>query len=165
MLLKTNGLQDPGLRALVFTRVQHAGIQAEHIRILEPQDSHDAHFHSYGEKDIALDAFPYHGTTTTLDALWMGVPVITLAGDRHAARVSASILHAVGLDDLVAHSPEQFPHVAASLATSPERLQTLRQSLRQTLAVSPLMNGGAFTRQLEQVYRHSWDAAATAPTD
>ena len=165
MLLKTNGLQDPGLRALVFTRFQHAGIQAERIRILEPQDSHDAHFHSYGEMDIALDAFPYHGTTTTLDALWMGVPVVTLAGDRHAARVSASILHAVGLDDLVAHSPEQFSRVAASLATSPERLQTLRQSLRQTLAASPLMNGAAFTHQLEQVYRHSWDAAATAPTD
>lgn len=164
MLLKTHGLQDPGLRALVLDRFQHAGIAPDRIIIMPPQDNHDEHFRSYGEMDIALDAFPYHGTTTTLDALWMGVPVITLAGDRHAARVSASILHNVGLDDLVADSPEAFARIAHTLANTPDRLQALRQQLRHTLIASPLMDAPTFTHQLEKTYQRMWETATATRT-
>jgi predicted O-linked N-acetylglucosamine transferase (SPINDLY family) len=109
--------------------------------------------------DIAVDTFPYHGTTTTMDALWMGVPVVTLAGDRHAARVSASILCAAGLADLVATATDEFVEIARRLAHDPARLEGLRASLRDRLAGSTLLDGARFTAQLERAYREMWEAA------
>jgi len=80
--------------------------------------------------DIALDPFPFNGTTTTCEALWMGVPVITLRGHRHAGRVGASLLTQIGLTDLIAHSIEEYVEIAVALAGNSGRLDDLRHALR-----------------------------------
>jgi protein O-GlcNAc transferase len=96
------------------------------------------HLALYRRMHVALDPTPYNGTTTTCEALWMGVPVITLAGDRHAARVGASLLHAVGLDDLVAKDEAEFAAIAAGLAADHARRMAWRGGLRSQLMQSPL---------------------------
>jgi predicted O-linked N-acetylglucosamine transferase (SPINDLY family) len=163
LYVKTKGLQDPGLQAQLLDRFRSAGIGSERIVLSPPQNSMEEHFGSYAAVDIALDTFPYHGTTTTMDALWMGVPVVTLAGDRHAARVSVSILSAIGLEDLIARSPDEYVDIARRLAHDPARLQALRGSLRERLARSTLLDGARFARQLEQAYAQMWQAALQSP--
>jgi protein O-GlcNAc transferase len=110
----------------------------------------------YNRVHIALDSFPYNGTTTTCEALWMGVPVVTLRGDRHASRVAASLLSQVGLTDWIADSPDDYLEIAANLAGVPSRLTELRHSLRPRVAASPLCDGRAFTRKIEAAYRTMW---------
>jgi len=163
LLIKTGGLQDPGLRKLVLERFDAAGIDNARLELAPPTDSVDAHMRCYDRVDIALDSFPYHGTTTTMDALWMGVPVVTLRGDRHAARVSASILHTLGLDDLVAGSAQDYAAIAQQLARDVDKLESLRRTLRERVRASPLMQGARFTRHLEEAYLQMWQAALAAP--
>jgi predicted O-linked N-acetylglucosamine transferase (SPINDLY family) len=118
----------------------------------------------YEEVDIALDTFPYHGTTTTLDALWMGVPVLTLAGERHASRVGVSILSNLGLDPLlVASTPDEFVARAATLASQPATLDELRRTLRGRLQASVLLDGRSFTAKLEATYLQMWDSVVDRP--
>ncbi|HXV07996.1 MAG TPA: tetratricopeptide repeat protein [Burkholderiales bacterium] len=163
LFIKTGGLQDPGLRRLVLERFRAAGIDSSRLELAAPTDSIEAHMRSYDRVDIALDSFPYHGTTTTMDALWMGVPVVTLRGDRHAARVSASILHTLGLDQMVAASAQDYVQIARRLALDVAGLETLRRTLRQRLQASPLMDGVRFTRHLEEAYLRMWQAALATP--
>ncbi len=163
LLIKTGGLQDPGLRQLVLERFRAAGVDSSRIELAAPTESIDAHMRSYDRVDIALDSFPYHGTTTTMDALWMGVPVVTLRGDRHAARVSASILHTLGLDQLVAASAQDYVRIAQRLALDVGGLEALRRTLRERVRASPLMDGARFTHHLEEAYMQMWLAALAAP--
>lgn len=159
LLIKAQGLQDAGLRRLVFERFHSAGVGSHRLQLAPPTPTLAEHMQSYAGVDIALDTFPYHGTTTTMDALWMGVPVVTLEGDRHASRVSASILSTLSLQELIASSTEQYLAIARTLAGDPVRLQALRASLRERLRSSPLMNGERFTRRLEEAYLQMWQAA------
>jgi predicted O-linked N-acetylglucosamine transferase (SPINDLY family) len=152
LFIKTHGLDDPGLRALLLERLIQAGIRSERVSIAGPTQSHREHMESYGDVDIALDTFPYHGTTTTLDALWMGVPVVTLAGDRHASRVGVSILSALGLTELVAQTADEYVAAAVRLANNPEELEEMGRSLRQLLTASPLTDGRGFAAKLETAY-------------
>jgi predicted O-linked N-acetylglucosamine transferase (SPINDLY family) len=110
----------------------------------------------YAEMDIGLDPFPYNGTTTSFEALWMGVPVICLRGDRHAARVGASIMHHVGLPELVADSEDEYVDLARKLAGNARRLITLRDALRSQMRNSVLMDVPLFTETLENAYRKMW---------
>jgi protein O-GlcNAc transferase len=110
----------------------------------------------YGEVDIALDPFPYSGGLTTLESLWMGVPVITLGGDRFAARHSLSHLSAVGLPELIASDEDGYCAIATDLARDLPRLEALRSGLRERMAASPLCDGPRFTRNLEDAYRTMW---------
>jgi protein O-GlcNAc transferase len=126
-----------------------------------------AYFESYQSIDIALDTFPYNGGTTTCDALWMGVPVISLAGRTAVGRAGLSILSNVGLPELVASTPEEYVKRAASLAGDLPRLKELRSTLRHRMETSPLMNAPRFARNVEAAYRHMWRtycAAAIAKT-
>jgi protein O-GlcNAc transferase len=110
----------------------------------------------YASIDIALDPFPYNGTTTTCEALWMGTPVIALAGERHAGRVSASILTRVGLEDLVARDVAEYLDIAARLAADHGEIARLRRTLRSRMAASPLCDGPGFARNVERAYRQMW---------
>jgi protein O-GlcNAc transferase len=110
----------------------------------------------YGKVDIALDPFPYSGGLTTLESLWMGVPVITLGGDRFAARHSLSHLSAVGLPELIASDEDSYHSIATDLARDLPRLEALRSGLRERMAASPLCDGPRFTRNLEDAYRSMW---------
>jgi predicted O-linked N-acetylglucosamine transferase (SPINDLY family) len=108
--------------------------------------------------DIALDPFPYSGGTTSCDALWMGVPVVTLAGNSAASRGTATLLHTLGLDQMVADSPDAYVRIATELASDLDRLQSLRLGLRPRIAASPLADAPRFAGEMEALYRAIWTA-------
>ena len=114
------------------------------------------YFQQYQQMDIALDPFPYPGGTTTCDALWMGVPVLTLAGPTAYSRGGVSILSNVGLNDLIADNIERYSEIAIALAQDQDRLQQLRSTLRQMMTKSPLMNAPQFARDVEAAFRGMW---------
>jgi protein O-GlcNAc transferase len=138
----------------LFTRND---IAAERIELLPINLSFTEHLGVYNRVDIALDTFPYNGTATTCEALWMGVPVITLAGDTHASRVGASLLSNIGLSDLVAHTREQYREIAVRLASDLNKLKSLRYTLRDRVARSPLTDATRFIVHLENCYKNIWD--------
>jgi predicted O-linked N-acetylglucosamine transferase (SPINDLY family) len=159
LLLKSVGLQDPGLQAMLLDRLVKAGVDPACVTLAAPVPDHREHMRAYDRVDIALDTFPYHGTTTTLDALWMNVPVVTLAGDRHAARVGVSLLHGAGLAELVATSEDEYVSLAAGLAGDRQRLARYAEDLRRRLTASPLTDGKRFAASLERAYASMWEAA------
>jgi predicted O-linked N-acetylglucosamine transferase (SPINDLY family) len=106
--------------------------------------------------DIALDTYPYHGTTTTCESLWMGLPTVLRVGPIHAARVGKTLLHAIGLDELAAESAEDFTRVALALATDLPRLASLRSALRERMRASPLCDATSLTRAIESRLREQW---------
>ncbi len=108
--------------------------------------------------DIALDPFPYTGTTTTCESLWMGVPVVTLIGETSVARSGYALLKGIGLEELAARDEKEYVAIAASLATDLERLDALRGGMRQRIASSPLRDEAGLTRDLEAAYRAMWRA-------
>jgi predicted O-linked N-acetylglucosamine transferase (SPINDLY family) len=166
LLLKSHQLADTGTAELVRARFIAAGIAAERM-LLEPgMREWTRHMARYGTVDIGLDPFPYNGTTTTCEALWMGVPVITLLGDRHAARVGASLLTRLGLTELIATDIDDYVAKAAALAADPARLAGLRAGLRPRFAASALGDPVRFARDVEAAYREIWAdwCAAQAPT-
>jgi protein O-GlcNAc transferase len=118
------------------------------------------HLELHAQVDIALDTFPYNGTTTTCESLWMGVPVVTLEGRTHAGRVGKTILTRAGLSDLVAADLNRYVELAAGLASDLDRLAGLRTSLRQTMAQSLLLDANTVTRGVEREYRAMWTALA-----
>ncbi len=114
------------------------------------------YFNVYQRIDVALDPFPYGGGTTTCDALWMGVPVVSLAGQTAVGRGGLSILSNLGLPELVAHDAEQYVRIAEGLANDLPRLSNLRATLRQRMQDSPLMDAPRFARNVEAAYREMW---------
>jgi protein O-GlcNAc transferase len=157
LLLKSFGLKDPEAQDRVSRQFAARGISPERIQTLPAIDSRQAeHLHLYDQVDIALDTFPYCGTTTTCEALWMGVPVITLAGGTHSSRVGLSLLSRIGRPELIATSPEDFVAIATRLANSRETLVTLRMTLRRQMQDSSLMNASLVTAALENEYRKMW---------
>jgi predicted O-linked N-acetylglucosamine transferase (SPINDLY family) len=106
--------------------------------------------------DLALDPFPHGGTTTTFEALWMGVPVLTLPGDSPVSRLSVAPLRELGLDELETTSPDQYVATAVALARAPQRLAAWRAELRQRMAASSLCRGEALARRLEEAWREMW---------
>jgi predicted O-linked N-acetylglucosamine transferase (SPINDLY family) len=106
--------------------------------------------------DIALDPVPYNGGTTTCDALWMGVPVVTMAGQRAVSRAGVSLLTNVGMPELIAQSPQEYVSIARELARDLPRLAQLRATLRSRMQDSPLMDAPRFARDIETAYRTMW---------
>jgi len=139
LLLKGSGVEDPPFRAELEGRFRNAGIASDRLEFAGRTAGLEAHLDVYGRIDIALDTFPYHGTTTTCEALWMGRPVVTLAGDRHASRVGASLLHAAGHPEWIASTETEYVECAAALASAPASLAEISRSLRVQLSESPLL--------------------------
>ena len=156
LLLKARGLDDPAIRRGVIARFALAGVDPARLRFAGRVRDYAGHMALYGEIDIGLDSLPYNGTTTTSEALWMGVPIVTLAGDRHCARVGASLLTRVGLEECIAATPEDYVAIAARLAVDRARLAELRGGMRARLHASPLMDPKGFTAALEEAYRGLW---------
>ena len=156
LLLKSIGLEDSAIRASVRERFTAAGVDASRLELRDARLDRAAHLSSYGEVHVALDPTPYNGTTTTCEALWMGVPVVATLGDRHAARVSASLLHAAGHPELVARDADAFVQLAASLAQDRARLASLRTSLRGELRASPLCDAPAYAARFHAAIRDCW---------
>jgi predicted O-linked N-acetylglucosamine transferase (SPINDLY family) len=142
-------------RQRVLERLASAGIVPGRVHIVGRLPL-DEYFLEYHRIDIALDPFPYPGGTTTCDALWMGVPVVTLAGKTGASRGGVSILSNAGMPQFIAESTEQYAQIACSLAGDPSRLDDLRSQLRQRMAGSPLMNAKQFAAEVEAALRWMW---------
>ncbi len=132
-----------------------AGIAAERIE-LTGRIRRRQYLELYNRVDIGLDTFPFAGGTTSLDATWMGVPVVTLSGETVLHRAGVSIAMNLGLPELVAASPDRYVAAATELAGDPERLSRLRAELRSRLEASPLGDARRFARHLESAYRTVW---------
>ena len=152
LAIKTLALQDEALKQETLTRFARLGFDVSRLDLLGPTGSHRDHLMKYASIDVALDTFPYHGTTTTCEALWMGVPVVTLCGDRHAARVGVSLMTSIDCETLIARSPAEYVSIAVALAQDATGTNILRQSLRNRLAAASLGNPERLTRQLEAAY-------------
>ena len=158
LVLKNVAMQSPATVKHAKGQLSSRGIAASRLDLLGQDDSLLDHLNRYNSVDLALDTFPYHGTTTTCEALWMGVPSIVLAGPHHASRAGVSLLAAVGLGDLVAQTPAEYVDTAVRLAADPTGLAAIRAGLRQRMLESPLMDGPSFARDMEAGYRQVWRA-------
>jgi predicted O-linked N-acetylglucosamine transferase (SPINDLY family) len=156
LMIKNRSMDDPRARAEILERFAGQGIEPERIKTVGRIPGRGGHLAAYNLIDISLDTHPYSGTATTCESLWMGTPVVTLAGATHVSRVSASLLHRVGLDDLVARSPEEYVALAVSLALDHARLADLRLSLRDRLNASPLLDARTCAGSVEDAYRRMW---------
>lgn len=158
LLIKNKQLTDPELRQRLYAQFAAHGIAGERVEMLG-RTSKEEHMAAYARVDIALDTYPYHGTTTTCDALWMGIPVITRAGASHVSRVGVSLLTRIGLGHLVAQDDQQYIDQAARLAADLPQLHELRRGLRGSFVRAGLSDGASFTRDLEAVYTKLWNEA------
>ncbi len=158
LLLKAKYLSAEVNRARVRAALAARGIDAGRVEVLPPTAGVAEHLALYGRMDVALDSFPYHGTTTTCEALWMGVPVVTLAGDRHISRVGVSLLTTVGLAEFIAENEADYVSRAAALARDVGRLKALRAGMRERVRLSALCDAGRFARNVEAAYREMWRA-------
>jgi len=156
LVLKCASFGDPGTRATFEHRLARSPLAGCDVVLQNPFANELDHIAAYGRIDIALDTFPYAGTTTTCEALWMGVPVVTLAGRTHASRVGASLLTRLGEPSLVAASSAAYVETAVGLAADPERLQVLRASLRGRMIASGITDAAAFARHFAQALRRAW---------
>ncbi len=141
----------------VVSILKRSGVAPERIEFA-PRLPYRDYLQSITAVDVALDPFPYNGGTTSIDTLIMGVPLVTLAGDRSIARGGVSLLSNLGLTELIAATPQDYVDIIQRLASDPDRLAALRGSLRERVQASPLMDGARFTRNLEVLYRQMWRA-------
>ncbi len=156
LLLKSKQFADELVRQRFLDLFSGCGITAGQVTLLPRVASTAGHLALYHQVDIALDPFPYNGTTTTCEALWMGVPVITLRGDRHAGRVGASILARLGLGEMVAESQEQYIDIGAKLANDMNALENLRSGMRSRMQSSALCDGKSFARIMGNTFQSFW---------
>ena len=156
LFIKTYSFTDPDTRESYMAQFNDAGVDAERIELRGPVKTMSDHLGMYREVDIALDTFPYNGTTTTLEALWMGVPTITAAGKSHAGRVGVSLLAQAGLDEFIAESIDEYISIAVHLAENTATVQQLRNTLRDRVSNSTLCDARSFTHYLEEAYRNMW---------
>ena len=131
------------------------GISSERITFFDKQPLRK-YMELYHQIDLCLDTLPYNGHTTSLDAFWMGVPVITMTGQTVVGRAGLSQLRNLGLPELIAENGDLFVRIAVELAGNVYRLSHLRQTLRARMLASPLMDAPRFARGIEAAYRSMW---------
>lgn len=152
LMLKSRGLDDPGVAARLRATFTAAGVESSRLLLNAAELSTADHLALYHGIDVGLDPFPYNGTTTTCEALWMGVPVLTLAGRTHVARVGASLLTHTGLEEWIAATPADYVAKAVAAARDLPRFAELRRTLRERLRTSALCDAAGFTRGLEETF-------------
>lgn len=151
LVLKSRALASEGVRQFVQAQFAQYGIDAARIRLQGPAE-HYRFLETYGEIDLALDTFPYNGGTTTTEAIWQGVPVVSFSGDRWLSRTSSSILHAAGLGEFVGKTLDDYIAIAVRAANAPERLAELRRNMRSRLRDSAVCDTRTFARNMERIY-------------
>jgi predicted O-linked N-acetylglucosamine transferase (SPINDLY family) len=157
LIMKSYQLGDAWTRQYFVELFEQGGVSPERLELLGPTESIADHLRTYNRVDIGLDPFPYNGTTTTCDVLWMGVPVIVLAGNTHASRVGTSLLSNAGCPQFIAQTVESYVELAVRLAKDRERLHKLRSELRAKMEHSPLTDARRFARNVETAYRTMWE--------
>ena len=146
-------------------RLIESGLPSDRVEIMDKSSDHRSYLERYNRIDIALDSFPYNGATTTCDALWMGVPVLTLCGKTTVSRAAASLLTTIGRDEFIADTPAEYVRHAIALAADTNKLADQRASLRETMKRSALRDELSFVRAVEQSYRFAlcaWCAASSS---
>ena len=155
LVVKTHAIADAATRDRLAALLKAAGIPDERFT-LEGPSPHDVLLGRLGTVDLVLDCAPYSGSTTVMEALWMGVPVVTRTGRLYHQRHGGAVLHAAGLDELIAETDDAYVDVAVALAQDAARRRQLRSDLRGIMERSPLRDGAGMARALEQVFRRLW---------
>jgi len=158
LLLKCQSFREEQTRAFVVDNLKKYGIEENRIKLLGFLPSHKDHMSAYNLMDVALDTIPYNGTTTSCEALWMGVPLITKEGERHSSRVGKTLLTAVGLEDWVTSSNEEYVAKAVECVQKRDQLRELKQTLRSRMQGSTLCDHVEFARKFESALRQMWKA-------
>jgi predicted O-linked N-acetylglucosamine transferase (SPINDLY family) len=156
LFLKSPAFVLPSTKEYWKSFFEREGIHRDRLDLLGWCKDRSTHLSLYNRVDIALDTFPYNGTTTTCEALWMGVPVITLVGDSHVGRVGTSLLSTLQLEELIAQSEQEYLEIAIQLAQDRERITLFRETIRSWMSVSPLCDSEAFAYKIEAAYRQMW---------
>ncbi|MHC4354097.1 MAG: O-linked N-acetylglucosamine transferase, SPINDLY family protein, partial [Planctomycetota bacterium] len=155
LLLKFGGGDDEAVKGHYLGEFEGLGIAPDRVTICGRKPTIE-HLEMYGQVDMALDTYPYNGTTTTCEAMWMGVPTVSLVGSSHASRVGLSLLSRVGLKDFAASTAEEYVGKAVAFSGELENLAKIRTFLRGMMFNSPLCDRKSFTRSLEAAYRKMW---------
>ncbi|MBS0188858.1 MAG: tetratricopeptide repeat protein [Planctomycetes bacterium] len=156
LFLKSMALAMPATRERVWALLESFGVDRARVELQGETKGKSEHMQMYAKVDIALDPWPYNGTTTTVEAMYMGVPVVTIEGNSHVSRVGVSLLNNIGVPDLVAKSEEDYVRICAELAADQPRRVELRSGLRAMVTGSVLCDHAGFTRRLEAHFRQSW---------
>jgi protein O-GlcNAc transferase len=160
LLLKSAPLSDSHVAESTRQRFAAEGVDPTRLELHGYLSNSFAHLATYNRIDIGLDPFPYNGTTTTCEALWMGVPVLTLRGNAHVSRVGASLLTAVGLDQFIAENEDEYVERAVALSGEIEILRKIRRRLRVQMGQSLLCDSSAFIKRFENALQGMWHAYA-----
>jgi predicted O-linked N-acetylglucosamine transferase (SPINDLY family) len=163
LMLKALEFAEPEAESRILARFAERGVPPERILVLPPLAERAAHLGLYNLADCALDTFPYSGTITSCEALWMGIPVVSMPGEAHVSRVTGSILAAAGLPELIAESPEAYVDLAVRQALRGKRSLAERSSLRETMRQSDLMACEKYVRKLEAAYESGNGLTPRAP--
>jgi len=155
LLLKFKAGNDKKIRERYLNRFGQFGVNRDKIEIYGPREPIE-HLEMYSKVDISLDTYPYNGTTTTCEAMWMGVPVVSLVGEHHASRVGLSLLTRVGLEFFAAATPDEYVAKVTALAQKPKALAKIRSTMRGRMLASSLCNTKKFAGYLESAYRKVW---------
>ena len=163
LILKFQTGLDPGAKSFYLAQFDRQGVASDRIDIYGHFPSQFDHLRLFSQVDIALDPYPYNGSVTTLESLWMGVPVLSLVGRTYVSRVGETLLSRLGLEDWLAHDAEEYVAKALSYAGDAEGLAALRRTLRQRMMRSTLCDAPRFARELESAYREMWRSWCLAP--
>lgn len=156
LMLKTSALGNPAMQDSVRSRFARHGVVADRL-LLEPASPRVELLQTYRDIDICLDPFPYPGATTSLEALWMGVPVLSKRGDRFLSHIGETIAHNAGLPEWIADDDDDYVARAVRFASDPSGLARLRSTLRENVLASPLFDSARFARNFEDAIGGMWD--------
>jgi predicted O-linked N-acetylglucosamine transferase (SPINDLY family) len=156
LLMKDAGLSDPAVRSWTLERLARAGIAAERVRLEGSSSEHVEHLKIFGQMDIGLNPFPKGGEISTAEALWMGVPVVTLPGETIPSRMAASIMTAIGMPEWIARSSDEYVDIAVACSRDLASLARVRENLRGQLARSAFGDMARYTAAVESAYRSLW---------
>ena len=155
LLIAAGGLQSNDLQREIRSHFERRGIDPTRLDLMGKRPLSE-YFSLHHQVDIYLDTFPVNGHTVTCHALWMGLPVVTLAGSVHCQRLGASVLSNLGTGELIAKSPQEYVQIAASLAGDVPKLKAMRSNLREKMKSSPILDAAQFARDVEGAYREIW---------